>query len=50
VSIDGELGFAAAPASTVKDIPSVLALVKEEVVRSLLHLDVKEVVKEADVC
>jgi hypothetical protein len=32
----------------LKDVPSVLALVKEETVRPLLHLDVEEVVERVD--
>jgi hypothetical protein len=33
----------------LKDIPSILALVEEEVIVSLLHRDVEEVVERAEV-
>jgi hypothetical protein len=33
----------------LKDVPSVLALVKEEIIRSLLHWDTEEVLKRVDV-
>jgi hypothetical protein len=42
-------GLAVAHASTLKDIPSVLALVEEEVVGSLLHRDAEEVVDGTEV-
>jgi hypothetical protein len=42
-------GLAAAHASMLKDIPSILALVEEEVVGLLLYWDTKEVVEGAEV-
>jgi hypothetical protein len=42
-------GLVVTHVSTLKDVPSVLALVKEEVVMSLLHWDVEEVVEKAEV-
>jgi hypothetical protein len=42
-------GLAVTHASTLNDILSVLALVKEEVVRPLLYRDTEEVVERAEV-
>jgi hypothetical protein len=42
-------GLAVTHAITLKDVPSILALVEEEVVRPLLYCDAKEVVERAEV-
>jgi hypothetical protein len=42
-------GLAVAHASTLKDVPSILALVEEETVRPLLYCDAEEVVERAEV-
>jgi hypothetical protein len=42
-------GFAVAHASTLKDVPSILALVEEEAVKPLLYWDDEKVVERADV-
>jgi hypothetical protein len=42
-------GLVVGHASALKDVPSVLVLVKEEIVMSLLHRDVEQVVKRVEV-